>query len=138
MGGMMVAGLRVKEGTLISGSDMKGLAGEGTLMGGMIVSGPMVMGAMLTGFMKKANVVEKRRKAKACRSASEEISAFLILEKENRACCGVVAANPTPPFTDLDPQRSGSLHHPHHTRHRRLLQGRHHLDPAPSRLPCPH
>ena len=92
MGGMMVAGPKVKEETLMSGNDMKGLAGEGTLMGG-IVPGPRVMGAMLTGFMKKADVVEKRRKAEACKSASEEISAFLILAEENRVCCSVVAAN---------------------------------------------
>ena len=81
MGGMMVAGPKVKEETLMSGNDMKGLAGEGTSMGGMIVPGPRVMGAMLMGLRVmelmsiklKADVGEKRRKGKACKSASKEI-----------------------------------------------------------------
>ena len=50
MGGMMVAGPVVKEGRLMSGSDMKGLAGEGTSMGGMITPGPTVKWGMLMGW----------------------------------------------------------------------------------------
>ena len=46
----MVAGPVVKEGRLMSGSDMKGLAGEGTSMGGMITPGPTVKWGMLMGW----------------------------------------------------------------------------------------
>ena len=83
----------------MSGNGWKGWVGEGTSMEGIIVPKLMVKGRMLTGwiFMElKSKLswadVDGTKKAKTCRSANDEISAFVMLA-QRRSEPGVPAVN---------------------------------------------